>query len=59
MAPWQQALLSDPQTSGGLLVSCAPGSVDEVLAAFRQAGFGQAAVMGELASGVPGLNVVA
>jgi len=42
-----QALLTDPQTSGGLLVSCTPDSVDQVLAVFRQHGFGQAAVIGE------------
>src|SRR3954469_14105375 len=38
-----QALLSDPQTSGGLLVSCAPGAVDAVLDTFRRHGFAQAA----------------
>lgn len=43
-----QALLTDPQTSGGLLVSCAPDSVDEVLAVFRRHGFAQAAVVGEV-----------
>ena len=43
-----RALLTDPQTSGGLLVSCAPGSVDEVLAVFRRHGFGQAAVIGSV-----------
>ncbi|MCE3271193.1 MAG: selenide, water dikinase [Ramlibacter sp.] len=50
-----RALLTDPQTSGGLLVSCAPDSVDEVLAVFRRHGFGQAAVIGEAraASGKP------
>ena len=42
-----RALLADPQTSGGLLVSCSPGSVDEVLAVFRRHGFAQAAVIGE------------
>ncbi|MCD6076346.1 MAG: selenide, water dikinase [Ramlibacter sp.] len=41
-----RALLTDPQTSGGLLVSCTPESVDEVLAVFRRHGFGQAAVIG-------------
>jgi selenide,water dikinase len=45
----ERALLSDPQTSGGLLVSCTPGSVDQVLALFRQHGFGQAAVIGRMA----------
>ncbi len=43
-----RALLTDPQTSGGLLVACEPGSVDAVLAAFRNHGFGQAAVVGEV-----------
>ena len=42
-----QALLTDPQTSGGLLVSCTPDSVEQVLAVFRQHGFGQAAVIGQ------------
>ncbi len=41
-----RALLTDPQTSGGLLVSCTPASVDQVLAVFRSHGFGQAAVIG-------------
>jgi selenide, water dikinase len=41
-----QALLTDPQTSGGLLVACEPGAVDDVLAVFRRHGFAQAAVVG-------------
>jgi selenide,water dikinase len=44
----QSALLSDPQTSGGLLVSCAPAAVDEVLAVFHAQGFAQAAVVGQV-----------
>jgi selenide,water dikinase len=47
----QQALLTDPQTSGGLLVACAPSAVDAVLQVFRTEGFGQAAVIGQLAPG--------
>ena len=43
-----QALLTDPQTSGGLLVSCAPAALDEVMAVFRRHGFAQAAVVGEV-----------
>jgi selenide,water dikinase len=46
--PVDQALLSDPQTSGGLLVSCAPEAVAEVLAVFRRHGFEAAAEIGEL-----------
>lgn len=53
-----QALLSDPQTSGGLLVACAPEALDEVMASFHQHGFAQAAVVGRIgASGAPGLLV--
>lgn len=52
-----QNLLSDPQTSGGLLVSCTPESLDEVLAVFRREGFGAAAVVGRLEPGTPGLHV--
>ena len=47
----EKALLTDPQTSGGLLVACAPEAVDEVLAIFRAEGFGEAAVIGEIAAG--------
>ena len=54
-----QALLTDPQTSGGLLVSCAPHCVDNVLAVFRRHGFAQAAVVGaiEATSAAPRLLV--
>jgi selenide, water dikinase len=55
---WQQKLVTDPQTSGGLLVACAPESAEEVLAAFRADGFAQAAMIGLLTAGDPRLNVV-
>ncbi|MEP6790513.1 MAG: selenide, water dikinase SelD [Ramlibacter sp.] len=45
-----RALLTDPQTSGGLLVSCAPGAVDAVLALFTRHGFDAAAVIGHVAA---------
>ena len=44
-----KALLSDPQTSGGLLVSCAPDCVDQVLEIFHRHGFEAAAEIGEIA----------
>ncbi|NGZ83903.1 selenide, water dikinase SelD [Duganella aceris] len=47
----QHMLLTDPQTSGGLLVSCDEGSVEEVLALFHREGFGEAAVIGRMAEG--------
>ncbi len=55
----QHTLLTDPQTSGGLLVSCDPSSVEEVLALFRSHGFEHAAVIGEMAAGEPRVQVAA
>ncbi|NRF65570.1 selenide, water dikinase SelD [Aquincola sp. S2] len=52
-----RALLTDPQTSGGLLVSCAPAALDAVLAVFGRHGFGQAAVIGRVGVGAPRLVV--
>ena len=46
-----RALLTDPQTSGGLLVSCTPAAADEVLGVFRAQGFAQAAIVGSIAAG--------
>jgi selenide,water dikinase len=51
-----QALLTDPQTSGGLLVSCAPECALEVLNIFHAAGFSQASVIGEVQAGT-GLKI--
>ncbi len=58
MASWQQRLLADAQTSGGLLVSVAPEAVDEVLACFHQAGFEQAAVIGKMKTGATEVTVL-
>jgi selenide, water dikinase len=46
-----RALLTDPQTSGGLLVSCAPDAVEAVLACFHAEGFAEATVIGEMVDG--------
>jgi selenide,water dikinase len=54
----EQALLTDPQTSGGLLVTCAPSAADDVLQIFRAEGFQQACIIGEMGSGEPGVRVV-
>jgi selenide,water dikinase len=53
----QRALLTDPQTSGGLLVACAPDAVDTVLQQFRAEGFDAAAVIGRLEAGAPRVRV--
>ncbi len=55
-----QALLTDPQTSGGLLLSCDPAAVADVLAVFRRHGFAAAACIGSVAAceeGAPRLVV--
>lgn len=44
----QRALLTDPQTSGGLLVSCNPESAKEVLKVFNQHHFMSACVIGKM-----------
>ena len=56
--PVDQALLTDPQTSGGLLVSCAPSDVDKVMAIFKQFGFDSAADIGEITPCQPGAKLV-
>lgn len=55
--PWQKLMVTDPQTSGGLLVACAPENAAEVLAAFQQDGFAQATVIGCLQDGPPMLRL--
>lgn len=47
----QKALLSDPQTSGGLLVACAPEAADAVLACFARHGFHSARQIGRMQVG--------
>jgi selenide,water dikinase len=54
---WQRRVLADAQTSGGLLAAVAPDAVDEVLSAFRGAGFAQAAVIGTMKQGAPRVAV--
>jgi selenide,water dikinase len=47
----ERALLTDPQTSGGLLVSCAPSATDDVLRLFHSEGFDHATLIGEIGAG--------
>jgi selenide,water dikinase len=53
-----RGVLTDPQTSGGLLVSCAPEAVADVLAVFAEEGFGYAQEIGRMVSGAPGISVI-
>lgn len=54
---WRRNLLTDPQTSGGLMVTCAPGATEEVMALFRESGFADAAVIGRIEAGAPRVTV--
>jgi selenide,water dikinase len=56
---WQQRIMADAQTSGGLLAAVAPESVNEVLAMFHQQGFAAACTVGELQAGEPQVRVTA
>jgi selenide,water dikinase len=53
-----QALLTDPQTSGGLLVSCAPSAVGAVIDVFKRHGFAAVADIGEVAANDSGARLV-
>lgn len=54
---WHRKILTDPQTSGGLLVACDRAIVPEVLDVFKQEGFEYAAQIGRLAGGEPRITV--
>ncbi len=55
---WRRDLLTDPQTSGGLLIAVAPGRAEAVLAQVKAAGFAAAAIVGRLRDGPPRVAVV-
>lgn len=56
MVAWQKNLLTDPQTSGGLLISCAPEAEQEVLELLKATGFSNSKTIGTFIAGV-GLSV--
>jgi selenide,water dikinase len=53
----QRRMLTDPQTSGGLLVACTADAAAAVLDIFKAQGFADAAVIGRLAAGAPAVNI--
>ncbi|MBP6814367.1 MAG: selenide, water dikinase SelD [Burkholderiaceae bacterium] len=50
-AQWQRNLLTDPQTSGGLLIACAPDALGAVQAAIRALQGEAGAIVGEMRAG--------
>lgn len=55
---WRRDLLTDPQTSGGLLVAAAPEAAEEVLALAQTRGFGATRVVGRLIEGPSEVRVL-
>jgi len=54
---WKKKLITDPQTSGGLLVACAPAAEKRVIELFRKQGFVDVRRTGTMRSGAPQLSV--
>lgn len=55
---WRRHLLTDPQTSGGLLVACAPGRANELVEKIKAAGYPMARVVGTAEAGEAKVRVV-
>ena len=56
---WQRHLLTDPQTSGGRSISCAPERADAIVQTIIAAGYPATRVIGAAEAGPPGVRVVA
>jgi selenide,water dikinase len=59
LSEWRRHLLTDPQTSGGLLVACAPVLADTILNQIVTAGYPHARIVGHAAAGTPSVVVEA
>jgi selenide,water dikinase len=55
---WRRDLLTDPQTSGGLLVTCAPDQAQAILTRLCELGYAKAAIVGAVEAGPPVARVV-
>lgn len=51
-------LLCDPQTSGGLLIACAPEAANAVLDIFQRHGHAGARLIGRMSEGAPSIDVI-
>jgi selenide,water dikinase len=56
---WQKHLLTDPQTSGGLLIAVAPDAAESVLQSVIDAGYPFAKIVGRAESGNPSIRIEA
>ncbi|MGC1270905.1 MAG: AIR synthase-related protein, partial [Croceibacterium sp.] len=57
LSDWQRDVLTDPQTSGGLLVAVAADAAREILELIHHAGFAEAAVVGRVQQGAAGVVI--
>jgi len=57
-AEWRRHLLSDPQTSGGLLMSVAADRANAVLETVQSAGYPGARIIGAVEAGAPGIEII-
>ena len=55
---WRRALLTDPQTSGGLLVACKPERAEPIRAMIEDAGYPRASIIGSVTAGEPTVRIV-
>ncbi len=55
---WRRDILSDPQTSGGLLIACDSAVAGEVCATLRAEGYPLATIIGRAEAGTPGITVI-
>ncbi|HEY7300799.1 MAG TPA: selenide, water dikinase SelD [Xanthobacteraceae bacterium] len=57
MPDWRRDLLTDPQTSGGLLVACEADRAQGLVASIVEAGYARARIIGHAATGAPSVVV--
>ena len=58
LAAWRRALLTDPQTSGGLLVACRAERAEPIRAMIEAAGYPRASIIGRVTAGEPAVEIV-
>lgn len=55
---WRRDLLTDPQTSGGLLIACEPNRAAEITKTIIDSGYPQARIIGRADAGVPSITII-
>jgi selenide,water dikinase len=55
---WQRHILTDPQTSGGLLIACEPTRAQALLDVIIAAGYPSARIIGHTQTGTPSVQVM-